>query len=311
MKTQITSYALRLTKLSLVFFFMLSLSSCIGDPINVEPEVLTVISDFPGNDAVTVDKKGNVFVSEYGAFVNTGGSGTRIMKISRNGEVSEFVNGLIGPLGNAIDKQGNFYVNNANNLSTGEVTRISPDGDKQVVATIEGWPTGLALDQQSNIYVTNFITPTVHKITQNGTVSVYATDSRLAGGVGVDFDRRGNLIVGNFSTADILSIDRNGNVELVANIPDIVFGGFGIGYITVVGDFVFATGLAVNKIFKVSLRNGEIEVFAGTGEALTVDGTASEASFNGPNGISADKLGKALYISEFGGSGAIRKIVLH
>ncbi len=287
----------------------MALISCYGDGIDPEAEVETVVLDLAGNDAVTVDKKGNVYVSEYGQFVNTGGNGTRIIKISKQGEASEFLSGLEGPLGNAIDVQGNFYVNNANNTRSGEVLKIAPDGTRTVLATIDGWPSGLTLDYQNNIYVSNFLTPTVHKITPQGDVSIYATDPRLAGGVGIDFDYKGNLVVGNFATADIVSITPVGNVSLIATIPDIVVNGFGIGYITVVGNSIFATGIAVNKIFRVTL-NGKVEEFAGTGEATVLDGPLKEASFNGPNGITADAYGKALYISEFGGTGALRKIKL-
>ena len=310
MKTHTKNFGIKNLFLPLLFIISISCISCQGDPILQDLEVETVVVDFAGNDAVTVDKRGNVYVSEYGTFVNTGGTGTRVMKVSRDGEVSEFLTGLVGPLGNAIDDQGNFYVNNANNLVTGEVTKVSPDGERTVVAGVDGWPTGLTLDYQNNIYTSNFLTPTVHKITQQGEVTVYASDPRLAGGVGIDFDRKGNLIVGNFATADILSIDTEGNVSLVATIPDIVVGGFGIGYITVVGNSVFATGIGVNKIFRVSLNTGEIEEFAGTGEATTMDGPISEATFNAPNGITADKHGRALYISEFGGTRSLRKIKL-
>jgi len=309
MKTIIKNLGKNVIVLLAVLGISVVFVSCYGDGIDPDAEVETVVLDFAGNDAVSVDRRGNVYVSEYGRFVNTGGNGTRVLKVSKAGDVSEFVTGLSGPLGNTIDSQGNFYVNNDNNTARGDVLKISSDGTKTVLATIQGWPTGMTLDHENNLYVSNFLTPTVHKITPEGEVSVYATDARLAGGVGIDFDRKGNLVVGNFATADILSIDPDGNVSLIANIPNIVIGGFGIGYITVVGNSVFATGIGVNKIFRVTL-DGTVEEFAGTGDAAVVDGPIGEASFNGPNGIAADKYGRALYISEFGGSGALRKIKL-
>ncbi|GAA4275237.1 SMP-30/gluconolactonase/LRE family protein [Aquimarina gracilis] len=304
-----TNFKNKLTSFCFLLVLSVTLGSCYGDGINPEAEVETIISDFEGNDAVTVDRKGNVYVSEYGQFVNTGGNGTKVLKVDKHGDVSEFITGLSGPLGNAIDSYGNFYVNNDNNTARGDVLKVTPDGTRTVLATIDGWPTGLTLDHENNVYVSNFITPTVHKITPEGEVSVYANDPRLAGGVGIDFDRKGNLVVGNFSTADILSITPEGLVSLIATIPDITINGFGIGYITVAGNSVFATGIAVNKIFRVTL-DGEVKEFAGTGEPAVVDGPILEASFNGPNGITADKYGKALYISEFGGTGALRKITL-
>ncbi len=285
------------------------LISCYGDGVDPALEVETIVADFTGNDAVSVDRYGNVYVSEYGQFTNTGGNGTRVFKVTPDGDVTEFIDGLTGPLGNAIDADGNFYVNDANNTVSGNVVKITPDGIRSVLATIDGWPSGMTLDDHNNIYVSNFLTPTVHKITPNGEVSVYASDPKLAGGVGIDFDYKGNLIVGNFSTADIVSIDKTGTVSLLATIPDIVVNGFGIGYITVVRNSVFATGIGVNKIFRVTL-NGTIEEFAGTGDALVSDGLLEKASFNGPNGITTDLYGKTIYISEFGGTRALRKIEL-
>ncbi len=298
---------------ALIFFTFLGLSvvltSCHGDGVDRDPLVDTVVADFPGNDAVSVDRKGNVYVSEFGRFVGVSGNGTRVFKVSKNGDVTEFITGLTGPLGNAIDEQGNFYVVNGSGNGTGDVLKITADGTRTVLATIDGFPSGLTLDYYNNVYVSNFGTPTVHKITQDGTVTVYASDPRLAGGVGIDFDYKGNLVVGNFGTADILSIDPKGNVSLIASIPEAVVSGFGIGYITVSGNSVFATGIGVNKIFRVTL-DGNVEEFAGTGTPAVVDGPVAEASFNGPNGITIDKYTKAIYISEFGGVGALRKISL-
>ncbi|KAA1246209.1 hypothetical protein [Aquimarina sp. RZ0] len=300
------------TKIVMIFMLVMAsfiLTSCYGDPVVIDPEVETVVSDFLGNDAVSVDRFGNVYVSEFGQFVGSSGNGTSVFKISKNGEITEFISDLVGPLGNAIDSQGNFYVVNGSGDGVGDILKITPDGVRIVLASIEGFPAGLALDKDRNIYISNFGTPTVHKITTDGEITVFASDPRLAGGVGIEFDRKGNLIIGNFLTADILSVDPEGSVSLVTTIPDIAVGG-GLGYITVAGNSVFATGIAINKIFRVSLRDGKIEEFAGTGEASTIDGSVLEASFNGPNGIRADVYGRIIYVSEFGGTGAVRKISL-
>ncbi|WP_159439344.1 SMP-30/gluconolactonase/LRE family protein [Tenacibaculum agarivorans] len=297
---------------AIILLLHLSISSCKDEIVPRDPIVETLVMDFTGNDAVSVDQDGNVFVSEYGRFETTGGSGTKIFKVTPEGNVSEAVTNLTGPLGNAIDKDGNIYVNDANNTLNGKIVKINQKGEKSTIATIDGWPSGLTLDQENNIYVSNFSKPTVHKVSPNGQATLYASDSRLAGGVGIDFDTNGNLVVGNFSTADILSITPNGEVALIANIPNIVNQGFGIGYITVIEDNVYATGIAVNKIFKVSLKTGEITVLVGTGEAQTIDGDFSEAAFRTPNGITSDKRNKILYVSELGNSaaGALRKIYL-
>lgn len=310
MKTCIRNVRRKMLTLFALSGMLVTLISCSGDGLDPELEVETVVSPFSGNDAVSVDKYGNVYVSEFGQFVGENGNGTKVLKISKDGAITEFASNLEGPLGNTIDLQGNLYVVNSSGGGEGEILKITQDGTQTVLATIGGFPSGLTLDHNNNLYVSNFGTPTVHKITTEGEVTVYATDPRLAGGVGIDFDRKGNLIVGNYSSADIVSIDRKGNVSLIANIPDIVINGFGIGYITVVHNSIFATGIGVNKIFRVSM-SGKIEEFAGTGDNGVVDGPLKEALFSNPNGISSDKYGRAIYISEFGGTGAVRKIKLY
>ncbi|MEW7289205.1 hypothetical protein [Aquimarina sp. 2304DJ70-9] len=298
---------------TLSLFVLLStpllLSSCYGEGVDPDPEVETLISDFAANGAVSVDRNGNIYVSEYGRFVDTGGSGTRIFKLSPRGKILDTIQGLSGPMGTAKDTNGNLYVNNANNTVNGQVLKIAPDGDRTVIATIDGWPSSMAIDHEDNLYISNYTAPTVHKISSNGEVTVYANDPRLFGGVGIDLDSKGNVIVANFYTADIYSIDQNGQISLIANIPDIVVQNFGIGYITVINDVIYATGIAVNYIFKVSL-DGTVETIAGNGEAAQVDGPLLEASFSNPNGIAFNKYLRTIYISEYTGVGGLRIIKL-
>ncbi len=307
MKTFMTIFTTKVVLISILI--SVSLASCHGDPGIYELEVETVASDIPGFgfDSVTLDRKGTVYISEFGQFSGNNGNGTKIFSIKKNGEVSEFISDLSGPLGNAIDAYGNFYVVHANNGGgSGEVLKITPDGSRTLLATLDGFPAGLALDKHNNLYVSNFVTPTVHKITPGGEVTLYASDDRLAGGVGIDVDQKGHVIVGNYVTADIVSITKQGEVSLIASIPEIVVGGAGIGYITVAGNSIFATGISVHKIFKVTMK-GEVSHFAGSGESGSTDGPLLEATFTLPNGITADTYTKTLYIGEYG-STSLRKI---
>ena len=292
-----------------IFSLIILLISCSGNPIDPESEVETLISNFAANGAVSVDSNGDIYVSEYGRFVDTGGSGTRIFKLSPEGRVLDTIQGLIGPMGTAKDSHGNLYVNNANNTVNGQVLKITPSEEREVIATIDGWPSSMTIDEHDNLFISNYTAPTVHKISANGEVTEYANDPRLFGGVGIDLDSKGNVIVANFYTADIFSINQSGEVSLIANIPDIVIQDFGIGYITVINDVIFATGIAVNYIYKVSM-DGEIETIAGTGESNQVDGPLLEASFSNPNGIATNKSSQILYISEYTGVGGLRKIDL-
>ncbi|PKV49164.1 hypothetical protein ATE84_1181 [Aquimarina sp. MAR_2010_214] len=309
MKTLFKRIKIITTSLVALLSMFLLFLSCSGDGIDPDPEVKTILNNFVGNGAVSVDRNGNVYVSEYGRFIDTGGSGTRIFKLSPQGKILDTIQGLSGPMGTAKDSKGNLYVNNANNTVNGQVLKITPEGDRIVIATINGWPSSMTIDHHDNLYISNYTASTVHKVSSNGEVTEYANDPRLLGGVGIDLDSKGNVIVANFYTADIYSIDKNGQISLIANIPDIVIQNFGIGYITIINDTIYATGIAVNYIYKVSLE-GEIEILAGNGEVKQVDGPLLEASFQNPNGISSNKYAKILYVSEYTGSGGIRKIEL-
>ena len=74
-------------------------------------------------------------------------------------------------------------------------------------------------------------------------------------------------------------------------------------------DQIYVTGIAVNKIYRVSM-DGKVVRFAGSGTGKSIDDILIKASFAGPNGIASDKKNKILYISEYGRGGGIRKIQL-
>ena len=281
-----------------------------GDPQR-ELIVETLTSGLEGEniDALTLDQEGNIYASQFGNFSGSSGDGTTVFITDRNGNTSEFLTDLSGPLGNAVDSEGNFYVVNNNDGTSGEILKVAVDGTRTQLAVIEGFPTGLALGEDNNLYVSNFGAPTIHRVTLAGEVSLYATDDRLLGAVGIDFNSTGDLIAGNFSTADVLKVSPAGDVELLVTIPDIANNGQGIGYLIVANDIIFATGIGVNKIFSITM-NGNISEFAGTGTAIAEDGPLLEASFNDPNGITFDEYTQTLFISEFD-SPNIRKIELY
>ncbi len=278
----------------------------------IKAETSTLVSRAQANDAVSIDADGNVYVSNYGVWdpAKGQGNGTKALKITPDGQVSEFVTGLLSPVGNAIDAEGNFYVNDDNNFTRGNLLKIAPDGTKTTIATIQGYPAGLLLGTDGNFYVSNYTRGVVSKVTPEGAVTEFATDSRLSGGVGIVYGNDGNIIVGNFDTGDVLSISPSGDVTLLGKIPA---GGQGsvIGYLTYFEGNVYATSGGARKIYKMSL-SGEVTTFAGSGANSSRDGELDKASFSGPNGISVDKDKRVLYVSESiaGGLSNIRVIPL-
>lgn len=288
--------------------FIILLSLHLFSQKNIK-KVETLIENFPANGYVNVADENSIFISEYGTFKGTGGSGTRVFKISKTGKVLDSITGLNGPIGTLADKFGNLYINNNNNTKKSIILKIDKTGNKTNFTEIKGWPIAMKSDNQSNIYFTNYNSPEIYKVNLKGEVSVFAKNKEFIGTAGVDFDSKGNLVVANFATAKMFSINKEGKITFIAQIPDIIVQGWGIGYITIVDDFIYATAIAKSKIFKISM-DGNVELFAGNGKPESKDGILLEASFNYPNGIASDKKNKILYISEYGSNGGIRMIKL-
>ncbi|MEO1255323.1 MAG: hypothetical protein AAFY41_10615, partial [Bacteroidota bacterium] len=179
---------------------------------------------------------------------------------------------------------------------SGDLMKIAPDGTQTIVAELDGYPTDILIGDDNDLYVANWTMPIISKVSSDGSVANFASDSRLAGCTGIAYDDNQNILVGNFSTGLIMSIDQTGSITEIATIPT-VFEGFVIGYIDYFEGHIYATGYGSNIIYKVSL-DGDIEEFAGNGARSSIDGELARASFITPNGIAIDKTRRILYISQ-------------
>ncbi|OEK04820.1 hypothetical protein BFP71_15380 [Roseivirga misakiensis] len=274
------------------------------------PETSTLVSNMPANDAISIDAAGNIYVSNYGVWDNSigKGNGTTALKISPAGDVSVFVTGLANPVGNAIDSEGNFYVNDDNVSNAGNLVKVAPDGTKTTIANIQGYPSGLLLGTDGNFYVSNYNIGVVNKVTPDGTITDFVRDERLKGGVGIVYDDNGNIIVGNFLTGAVLSINPSGDISLIGTVPTLGRGSV-IGYLTYFEGNVYATSGGGKRIYKVSL-GGEVTVFAGSGVVGSSDGEFQDATFTIPNGIAVDKAKRVLYVSDGATTGGANLRVL-
>ena len=291
--------------------FVLSIGTLNGEDINVlsspsspfqlinNIEVGTLISNFPATDGLFVNAEGNIYASDFGRNNNVG---TTVFEVTPSGEISEFATGFVSPMGGVFDSQGNFYFAHNNEGISGEIIQITSTGQTNVIGEIDGWPSGMTVDENDNIYVANFVTPNVHRITPDGTLSVFATDSQLAGCVGMGINANGQIVTANFNNGAILTINDGGAVSLFTTIQGVV-PNFGIGYMTVFEDDIYATGIGNHVIYRVT-PDGNSEVFAGiVGVDGTLDGELDAATFSRPNGIAADATRRILYISQFGSPG--------
>ncbi|WP_422858476.1 hypothetical protein ACOKFD_13995 [Flagellimonas sp. S174] len=280
------------------------------DPVPPEEiKVQTLASNFGATDGLSIDANGIVYGSNFNQFM-----GTQVVSFNpESASVEVAVDNLVAPLGNVVDSSGNiFVVHNVrpiepgSNQTIGDVIRIDSENNRTTLATLPGFPAGITLDEEGNVYVSNFSFPGIHKIDTDGEVSVYVQDALLAGGVGIAFDSSGDLFVGNFVTGAILKIDIEKSIEVITTIPT-VRQGFVIGYITLLGDTIYATAVEEHVIYKVSLT-GETSIFAGSGTQSTTEGSLLGATFDTPNGIVGDANKNVLYITQT--NGALRQIDL-
>jgi sugar lactone lactonase YvrE len=114
----------------------------------------------PVPTAVVVDDEGNSYVSMLSGAPFMPGTAP-ILRVSADGEVSEFATGFtmltdlkLGPDGNFYAVQFGLFTQEGPVFNSGSVVRIAPDGSAEVV--IDGLPfaTAVALDADGNGYVT-------------------------------------------------------------------------------------------------------------------------------------------------------------
>jgi len=190
---------------------------------------------------------------------------------------------------NAVDSAGNVYVADAGNNT---IRQVTPAG---VVTTLAGRagdygtndgtgsaarfdnPFGVAVDSVGNLYVADSGNNTIRKVTPVGTNWVVTT---LAGMPGVYGSVNGTGSAARFNDPIGLAVDTNGNV-----------------YVTDEGN---------NTIRKVTPTGVVTKIAGGVGAAGFVDGTGTDAEFNGPYGVAMDRAGN-LYVGD-ANNNAIRKL---
>jgi len=276
----------------------------------INPETETFVGNFPGNGSVVVGSDGSVYVNEYGvAQSDNSGTGTRAFKISPEGRSTAIASDLSGPVGNTVDNAGNYYFNNGNNNSRSDLMKLTPDGEKTFIASLNGFSGDILLSKDESYFlIPSFTEPRISKVTMDGEVSVVVEDSRLSGVVGIAHGEDGNVLLSNFGSGVIMSMNEQGGLSVIATIPTVITG-FVIGYITYFEGHIYATGYGSNIIYKVSLE-GEVTELAGTGERESVNGDFDKSAFITPNGIDVDPERRRLYISQNGnGSNASLRVI--
>ena len=246
--------------------------------------------------AVTVDKNGNLYISDKG--------NSRIRKVTTDGIISTIA-------------------------GTGEAG-YSGDGGAATSAKIN-FPYQMKTDAQGNLYFTEATNHLVRKISTDGTISTVAgtgaagfsgdngaaTSAQLATPWGMALDDEGNIYISDSYNHRIRKVDTDGNITTIAGTGTAGDSGEGgaatsallntPGCIDIdkAGNIYF-TSIGNAKVKKI-LKNGNIVTIAGTGLQSYVKNTvALSAGMRAPYGLTLDNSNN-VYISDTFNS-LVRKI---
>ncbi len=238
---------------------------------------------------------------------------------------------LKGPLGVAVDGNGNVYFTDQSNrilkLSTGGiVTTVAGEAGIQGGADGLGgaaqfsYPYGIAVDSNGNIYAADTANFTIRKITPGGAVITLAGTAGVQGSAdgvgsaarfsypnGVAVDSSGNVYVADTGNCTIRKITAGGVVTTLAGRAGVNGGSDGMGSSA---SFSYPQGLAVDQggnvyvadtdnftIRKVTPQ-GIVSTLAGTtGVEGSADGLGSAAQFLTPISVAVDQNGD-IYVGD-------------
>jgi len=268
--------------MSICFTFMSSDS--------IAQTVTTLTGQFNGSGGVAVDTEGTIYVANFGAALNNA-DGSRVRKVTLDGEVTVFASGLSGASGNSFDSQGNLF---QSNIAAAKISKITPAGTVSTFTTTNiQSPVGVAVDENDNVYTTNCTSPgVIVKTTPAGVSTIFVTNSLLSCPNGLAIDSDGNLYAANFNNGQVIKITPAGVVSWLATMP-----GANNGHLTFGNGRLYVVARRANQIYEVSLA-GSVKLLAGTGSAGNADGDALQSTWFIPNGIRLSPSGTELYIND-------------
>lgn len=262
-------------------------------------QVKTLSKNINASGGVTVDKFGNVYVSDFGKKLGAFDSLTNVYRWDiRTGKISVFASGFKGASGACFDQEGNFYQSNPFGHS---ISKVSTNGEVNHKWAVDGLktPVGLEADNDGNIFVCNCGRNEIGRISKTGRYQTFASSELFKCPNGLTQDNSGNLYACNFGDGKVLKIDKQGETTLVVELPSMKGGPnpVGNGHVVWKKGWLYVTTIGTGEIYRVGL-DGKILKIAGKAFAFSnIDGNAEEATFNKPNGIEASITGDTLYIN--------------
>jgi streptogramin lyase len=243
-------------------------------------------SGLNGPAGLALDSAQNLYVANY-----AGGNGMGILKVNPSAQVTVADSFATSAMGLCIDLYQNMFVTNVHD---GYITKTDASGTKSIVYYHPGsHPTNLAFDASGNMFVSDN-SGALYKMAPDGTLSNFSSD--LSGPQGLSFDATGKLFVANYLNGQICKITPAGSLSVFATVPDPLTAHLTHLAISASGS-LYVSAFSHNKIYKIS-TDGSVSVLAGTGMAGGTNGPASQATFDGPNGIVFTPQGD-LIVSEY------------
>jgi DNA-binding beta-propeller fold protein YncE len=224
-------------------------------------------------------------------------------------------------------------------IATGAVTTLAGSGNWAYVdgtgtAASFYFPKGITIDPTgTNLYVADYLNSVIRKIEiATGVVTTFAgsatgghadgtgTAASFASPTGITIDSDGtNLYVtdtGNSTIRKIVIATRAVSTIAGSSSNQGSYDGTGTAAsflfpesITTDGTSLYVADSSNNKIRKIVISSGVVSTLAGSGASGSADGTGTVATFNYPEGITADSTGANLYVGD-SSSNKIRKIVI-
>ena len=254
-------------------------------PIFLNAQTVTTLAQNVGiDDGLVLDAEGNLYGSNY--------DGSDVFKMTPDGIVTSFASGFNTPNDLKIDNEGVIYM--ADNVGN-RIYKLYADGTVETFIDYIYNPSGLIfLEDSDTLIVTSFMGDELTKVAPDGEMEVYSTSTDYNGPVGMCYDEEGNLYIANFNNRQIFKLDTEGELSFFAQPP----GSGYLGFIAYTNGYIYATLFSNHRIYRIDL-DGNATLYLGS-SAGSVDGDASVAKFNNPNGILPSPSGDSLYISDYG-----------
>lgn len=253
-------------------------------------DIVETIAWFPGGTGgLEIDAAGNVYAADFGASLD-GPPGSVIRKVSPEGVVEVWAEGLVGASGNALASNGDLF---QSNIAGASVSRITPDGETSTFAQgLEGGPVGIAVSPGDTLHVVNCGRGQIHRISPDGQNTVWVRDPLLRCPNGITLADDGNFYVANFDDGAVLRVTPDGDVSVLTTLP-----GGNLGHLLFGNGVLYVVARGAHQIYQVTLE-GRATLLAGSGTRGALDGTAVDAQLSLTNDLALSPDGRRLYFND-------------